>query len=148
MERNLQLPVYLTFYMELEKGTIAWYYFFLSSLRMVYKQAKRLIYWHCVLVYFSPKWPIIAHNPWRKYFSMDTYTYTYTREKRCYQLPTCSPCPSPVVVLYLKIMFVSSGVVLDGDSLSDLREWDCLSFWRVKDAYEHLKIDSKEVLMT
>lgn len=41
----------------------------LSSLRVVHKQPKGLIYWHCVLVYFSPKRPTIAHNyesasPW------------------------------------------------------------------------------------
>lgn len=43
------------------------------------------------------------------------------------QAPTCSPCPSTVVELNLK-PWLSSGLVLAGESLSDLRQWDCLSF--------------------
>lgn len=41
--------------------------------------------------------------------------------------PTCRPCPSTVVELNLKA-WLSSGLVLAGESLSDLRQWDCLSF--------------------
>lgn len=41
--------------------------------------------------------------------------------------PTCSPCPSTVVELNLKA-WLSSGLVVAGESLSDLRQWDCLSF--------------------
>lgn len=41
--------------------------------------------------------------------------------------PTCRPCPSTVVELNLK-PWLSSGLVLAGESLSDLRQWDCLSF--------------------
>lgn len=41
--------------------------------------------------------------------------------------PTCSPCPSTVLGLNLK-PWLSSGLVLAGESLSDLRQWDCLSF--------------------
>lgn len=40
--------------------------------------------------------------------------------------PTCSPCPSTVVELNLKLC-PSSGLVPAGDSLSDLRQWDCRS---------------------
>lgn len=43
------------------------------------------------------------------------------------QEPTCSPCPSTVVELNLK-PWVSSGLVLAGESLSERRQWDCLSF--------------------
>jgi len=43
------------------------------------------------------------------------------------QEPTCKPCPSTVVELNLK-PWLSSGLVLAGESLSDLRQWDCLSF--------------------
>lgn len=43
------------------------------------------------------------------------------------QEPTCSPCPSTVVELNLK-PWLSSGLVLAGESLSERRQWDCLSF--------------------
>lgn len=43
------------------------------------------------------------------------------------QDPTCSPCPSTVVELNLK-PWLSSGLVLAGESLSERRQWDCLSF--------------------
>lgn len=41
--------------------------------------------------------------------------------------PTCRPCPSTVVELNLK-PWLSSGLVLAGESFSDLQQWDCLSF--------------------
>lgn len=41
--------------------------------------------------------------------------------------PTCRPCPSAVVALNLKL-WLSSGLVPAGESLSDLRQWDCRSW--------------------